>query len=167
MQCPRKVQNGTQFVKVPAHSRSQCFLFRPSQLLYQPLQLGAIQSEDQLVGILDAKFDLVGVVQRLLPYPFAIDERTVSAAGILDGVLAVFRRDPRVHTRSTAVSDYEVVVGLASDPERERDERHARAMTVRINHDQRSRFKASRVESRVHRLAPPATPGGPPRAVSP
>ena len=49
------------------------FLVR-AELVHQPLQLGAIQGEDELVGIRKAELDAVGVVQRLAFDALAVDE---------------------------------------------------------------------------------------------
>ena len=154
----RQVQNGAQFGQVAAYPGRRADFFGPAHLFHQPLQLRAVQRKDELVGILRAEFDLVGIPQRLAGNPFAVHVRAVKTAAIFDAVLAVLLDDARVRAGDAAVADNEVALRLPPDRERQRVDGHPRVVSVRVDYHQRRRF---------HSGAPgpegaPSAPGGGP-----
>ena len=145
------VQNGAQLGQVAAHPVRRAGLLGAAHLLHQPLQFRAVQRKDKLVGILRAEFDLVGIPQRLAGNPFAVHVGAVKTAAILDRVPAVLHHDARVRARDAAVADNEVALGLPPDAERQRVNRYARAVSVRVDHHQRRRFRnGGRSRRRFH-----------------
>ena len=64
LQRARQVQDGAQLGQVAAHSRHRPGLLRRAHLVHQAFQFRAVQGENELVGILRAEFDLVGIAQR-------------------------------------------------------------------------------------------------------
>ena len=61
LQRARQVQHGAQLGQVAAHAGRAVAVSGRRHLLHQALQFGAIQREDELVGILRAEIDAVGI----------------------------------------------------------------------------------------------------------
>ncbi len=110
-----------------------------AHLFHQPLQLRAIQREDQLVGILRAEFDACrncAAAARVTRWPLTnVPWRLPQSSS---QYCAVFEHDPRVRARSPAVANDQVVLRLPADAERQRLDGDARAVPVGVHHHQRS-----------------------------
>src|ERR1039458_4307443 len=123
LQGTRHIQNGAQLGQVGAGARRAAdgsgFLVR-AELVDQPVQLGALHGEDELVGIWKAELDAVGVAQRMAFHALAVDIDAMPAAGVFNRVFAALPHDPGVHARGAAVAQDQVIVGLAADFERQR-----------------------------------------------
>jgi len=108
-----------------------------SELLDQPGKLGAVHPENELVGIGKAKFDAVGVAQRLAFHPLTIDINAMQAAGIFDFVLAALLHDAGMLARGSAVAQDQVVIGLAADFKGQRRDFHAGTVAAGVDDDYR------------------------------
>ena len=124
LQRARQVQNGAQLGQIGARARRAAHgpgLFVRAELVHQPLQLGAVQGEDELVGIREAKLDAVGIAQRVAFHALAVDDTGRAGCRHLQCVYSPSSaHDPGVGARDAAVAQDQVVVGLAADLEGQR-----------------------------------------------
>ena len=154
MQGARQVQHGAQLGQASAQAGCGGCGFGRGHLLHQAPQFRAIHHEQELVGILRAEIDAVGVPQRLPFGALPVDENSVAAAGVFDHVAAVFEHDARVRPRDPAVSQDQVALRLAADQERQWVDGNSRAMAAGIGDDQRCGFGRGRSGGGFHLLRP-------------
>ena len=99
-------------------------LLRTREVFEQPRHLPARRQEGQLVGILGAKIDPVGVLQLVALDLRAIDEGAVPAVQVFDPILALIHGDTGMHPRRAVIAHHQLVIRLPSDAERQHPYRH-------------------------------------------
>ena len=104
LQRARQVQDGAQLGEIgrPAGSRAPGF-FGGADLLHQPLQLRAVQGEDELVGIGRRRIRCGRIAQRRARHPLAVDQGAVAAAAVFQEY-SPFSNTIRACARETRLS---------------------------------------------------------------
>jgi hypothetical protein len=110
---------------------------RRLQLIEQAVEIVLLVAERDLVGVLKTELDTVGVAQRPARDALAVYPCPVPALQILDDVIIAVADNARVRPRYAVVTQHQAVVGVPPDRERKPVQRHPRAITGRIDHDQK------------------------------
>src|SRR5258707_9530072 len=77
---------------------------------------------------------------------FAVDPGSVAAVQVLQKVRTVLAYDARVAARSPVIAQHEMIIGLAPHHKGQRLQRYARALTGRMQHEERSWRKVVRFQ---------------------
>jgi hypothetical protein len=84
-------------------------------LAEEAVKIVLLQSERELIGILNAEIDAIGIVQHPAGDAFAIHPSAVAAVEILDDVGSVFKKNLRVVARGAIIAQNQMIIGLPSD----------------------------------------------------